>query len=365
MRGKITVLHRTVTYENQTLQTLSDQFRRFAERECRDSASTFYERLSLGVAEDNAILQLALGTKRGQPAPNIFFAAVQFMLLRGYEHPLAKFYPGITQSPDSVNDPMPHLRAFCEQYGTELWDIISKRIVQTNEVRRCASFLPALFLVANRVQSQPFHFVDVGASAGLHLLWDRYCYTYTEQGTYGDMNAPVQIWCESRGNKVLPLSQSFPQTASRIGVDLQPVDIKNAEDVIWLRSLIFPNHEERIKLFTQAIETAQKDPPQMIAGDAVQVLPQLLSSYNDNLAICLLFSFSSYQMFSQGRDSLRKFLMELSNGRAVFEVSIGNFGNKIPQIILAEYQGGQGEEQTVGTCHLHGNWIEWKADEYR
>jgi hypothetical protein len=45
--------------------------------------------------------------------------------------------------------------------------------VQQNEVRRCTLLLPAFALAAGTVRS-PLALVEVGASAGLNLLFDRY-----------------------------------------------------------------------------------------------------------------------------------------------------------------------------------------------
>ena len=56
-------------------------FRRFAELECRDS-SPLYERLSLGIAQDRGLLELATHTRPGQPV-HLFFSCVHWLLLAG------------------------------------------------------------------------------------------------------------------------------------------------------------------------------------------------------------------------------------------------------------------------------------------
>src|ERR1700731_618342 len=98
------------------LEPLSRRFQQFAEHECHD-ASPLYERLCLGIAADTEILTLAAYTRKGQPVPNLFLGAVQYLLLKGVQHPLASFYPSISGLPSEpsnwTEDPYPYFRAFC------------------------------------------------------------------------------------------------------------------------------------------------------------------------------------------------------------------------------------------------------------
>lgn len=346
-------------FVEQTIESLSAQFKRFAERECRDS-SDLYKNLSMAVSKDGELLHLAQGVRKGQLAPNIFFAAVHFLLLQGVKHPLAEFYPSITGHTRNITqDPYPYFRAFCLEHAERIRSILATRIVQTNEVRRCACFLPALFLVSELNQSRPFHFVDVGASAGFHLLWDSYFYDYENQGNFGNPGSPVRIRCEIRGRKQPPLSNAFPRVASRLGLELNPIDINDKEEVLWLRALIFPDDSERFTLFDGAVELARQHPFRVLPGDAKELLPTLFPDENDDYAVCFLFSFSVNQMFQGGREELSDILMNMSEKRPVYEVSIGHFGAEYPNLVLAEYSNHVYREHILATCHLHGRWLEW------
>jgi Uncharacterized protein conserved in bacteria (DUF2332) len=106
------------------LEALSRRFRTFAETECRDS-SPLYEHLSRGIAADEEMLRVALHCLPGQPAPNLFLAAVHFLLLQEETDPLAAFYPdlfGATMPPEMAYGPF---RAFCLSRRTEIIDLIS------------------------------------------------------------------------------------------------------------------------------------------------------------------------------------------------------------------------------------------------
>jgi Uncharacterized protein conserved in bacteria (DUF2332) len=111
---------------------LSRRIERFAWRECH--VSPLYERLSLGIADDPELLATAAQAKSGQPVPNLFLGAVHFLLLGGVQHPIAHFYPSIPPTATSSADPYPSFRAFCLQYRHDILELISSRLVQTNEL---------------------------------------------------------------------------------------------------------------------------------------------------------------------------------------------------------------------------------------
>ena len=88
------------------MDRLGRRFERFAKLEVHDH-SPLYERLSLGVAGDPEVLALASQARRGQPTPNLFFAAVHLLLLKGAEHPIAASYPSISGAFAGIEDPYP------------------------------------------------------------------------------------------------------------------------------------------------------------------------------------------------------------------------------------------------------------------
>ena len=85
-------------------QSIARKFVRASELEQR-GASPLYERLSLGIAQDPALLTIAAEGRRDQPLPNLFFAAVHMLLLSGVRHELAKFYPSVTGNPSTAEEP--------------------------------------------------------------------------------------------------------------------------------------------------------------------------------------------------------------------------------------------------------------------
>jgi hypothetical protein len=155
---------------------LARTFHRFAELECL-GMSALYESLCHSLAEDRDLLAIAADARPGQPVPNLFMAAVHWLLMKGAQHPLKDYYPDISPEMTAHGDPYPSFRSFCLEHSEEIVDLVSTRLVQTNVVRRCAVLLPAFAVAMGRDAGQPLSLVEIGASAGLNLLWDRYSYT--------------------------------------------------------------------------------------------------------------------------------------------------------------------------------------------
>jgi hypothetical protein len=125
-----------------SLEMISERFRRFAIRECRGS-SELYEQLSLNVAEDEEILRLASAARSGQPIPNLLFGAVHYLLLKGYTHELREFYGSMVDRPRNPQHAFPYFRDFCIRYQEDITAMLASKLVQTNEVRRCAYLYPS------------------------------------------------------------------------------------------------------------------------------------------------------------------------------------------------------------------------------
>lgn len=146
-----------------------------------------------------------------------------------------------------------------------------RRSIQTNEPLRCAALLPALALVDG-----PIALLEIGASAGLCLYPDRYSYRYDEAGDVRALDpagGPSAVVLHSALDGPAPLR--MPEIVWRAGIDLQPRDARDAADRAWLTGLVWPGERERVERVAAALDIAAADPPLLVAGDAVEVLPAL------------------------------------------------------------------------------------------
>jgi hypothetical protein len=340
---------------------LAQSFTHFATVESR--SSPLYERFSHGVAADADILRLAAQARAGQLPPLLLFAAVQYLLMRETAHPLAAFYPTLTRDAPPAADPWPLFRAFCLEHRPEISALLATRLVQTNEVRRCVCLLPAFTWVARRNPERPLALIEIGPSAGLNMLWDRYGYAYGDSLRCGDAASPVQIACALDGARKPPLPGKMPEVAYRIGVDLHPVDVRDLEETRWLKALVWPEHTDRFHLLEEALRIAQDDPPKLYTGDALDLLPALIAAAPPEATLCLFHTFVLYQLTPEARERFTALLEEQAAQRDLISIEVDG-GHSGATLKLYAFESGQRREITLAACHPHGRWLKWIAEEH-
>jgi hypothetical protein len=340
------------------IETLSQQFRRFGERECVP-ASPLYGRLAVGVADDVELLAIA-ATARAHPVPNLFLAAVHVLLIQATEHPLAAFYPDLVGDSGVLasGDPFPLFRAFCLDHISAIETFLASRSVQTNEVRRCACLLPAFGIAARRLGDRPLALIEIGTSAGLNLLWDHYQYDYGAGGRCGDPAAPVRLACELRGDYRAPLPDRMPAVAARIGLDLNPIDARDRDAALWLRALIWPEQRDRAALLEQAIHVAQQHRPPLLAGDAIALLPEVLANVPADTGLCIYHSFTLNQFSSEARARFARLIDECAAQRNLALIAI-EWRETYAAVDLTVFENGARADTRLAHCDAHGGWIEW------
>jgi hypothetical protein len=226
--------------------------------------------------------------------------------------------------------------------------------VQTNEVRRCWVLLP-LFLHATR-GAEAVDVVDLGASAGLNLLWDRFRYVY-EQGTWGAEDAELALDGEERSPVPGPLLSLRPRVRSRVGIDLAPVDVTSDDGARLLESFVWAGQEERLARLRSAIAIARRDPPRLVAGDVLDVLPGVLDALpRDGLA--LVFQTSAFEyMDDDARIAVREILD--GAGRDLVFVTSGRPRADIQNWGMRIYRPGR-EREFAGHADFHGAWLDYR-----
>ncbi len=207
-----------------------------------------YEELARAVADDPLVLGFLDTLPAAKRQPNLLFAVARYLL----------------GAPAEFGS----LRKLVRDRGDELAAAMRARRTQTNEPARCATLLPALALLP-----QPVALLEVGASAGLTLLPDRYSYDYNGRRLAGtDPHAPV-LACDARGP--VPVPAAVPEVSWRAGLDLNPLDVTSDADVRWLECLLWPGETGRAERLAAAVEAARRDPPPVYRGDLLTDVPRL------------------------------------------------------------------------------------------
>ncbi|WP_255259873.1 DUF2332 family protein [Lentibacillus sp. CBA3610] len=117
-------------------------------------------------------------------------------------------------------------------------------------------------------------------------MWDQYSYSYGTDKVFGDVNSKVHITSEVKGE--LPeIPSSAPPVTHKAGLDLNIPNLNDNEEYRWLKSLIWPEHKERLRLFDDAVELFKKQPPNLIEGDGVSLIEGIAKEIPSDQAICI------------------------------------------------------------------------------
>jgi hypothetical protein len=220
------------------------EYRDFAAVQVRGK-SPLYEQLCHAIADDKLVLSRIAALPRERQQPNLLLAAVRYLFgtprdWEAFREVVLTNWPAIAE-------------------------VILTRRTQTNEVGRCA---PLLVLLAQL--PQPLALLEVGASAGLCLLPDRYSYRF------GDVRlgaSELELECALHGE--VPVPAGLPEIVWRAGLDLDPLDVRERADVQWLESLVWPEQHRRLEQLRRAVAIAREDPPTLVRADMVEGLLDL------------------------------------------------------------------------------------------
>ncbi len=334
---------------------VSEKFKNFAVHECRGS-SPLYEFLALKIAENREMLELASKAKVGQPVPNLLLGAVHYLLMKGYEHPLAEYYLSLSDEPRSAEEAFAAFVDFCRHYTDEITQIMNSKIVQTNEVRRCAYLFPVFSHIFSMVQ-KPMALIEIGTSAGLQLFLDQYSYSYGTGQNYGESEAPVHLTSVNESENELFRDLDIPEVKTRIGIDLHINDVKNTEDYLWLKALIWPEHHERRELFEKAANFVATQSMRLIEGDGVELLSSLAAEIPEEQVICVFHTHVANQMPDTTKKKLLNQIKEIGERRDIFHIYNNIYDSRLH---LDYYLDGKESLNTIGETDGHGRWFRLK-----
>jgi hypothetical protein len=348
-----------------------------------------YAAIARGVADDTALLtRIATLAPAAKIIPVLLFAAVHDQLLREPMHPLARVYRGeADDGDDGTTDPTQLFKELVLDRFDALQTVVQSRTIQTNEVGRSAVLLPALTAVHRRV-GRPLALIEIGPSAGLNLFFDRYGYEYTRDDggeiatgaaptrRAGSPSSPVQLTCSMRSDLVPPLDDAPPPVASRVGIDLNPIDVRNEDDCRWLEACIWPLVPLRAERFRAAAALAREDPPDLRQGSALDLLPDVLAAVPHDVLPVVLSTWVLAYFSKDQRAEVGALLDDVGRTRDLAAVS-AEYPSVAPWVPRPErpaiddaaqgattmgwllWQGGQRDARALAWTQAHGRWLDW------
>lgn len=342
--------------ERRSSAALAARFRRFAIEECsaasdEGAGSRIYEILSETVAREPELLSMARLCLVGQPIPNLLFAAVKRVVASFPNSELAAQYRFAGTSGHPSSDLGPTFTAFAEAHRDRIVDLLQTRMVQTNEVGRCAYLMPGFMTIAAENPGRPLALLDVGTSAGLNLNWDQYRYVYSSGDVFGPTESGVVIECDAR-NGLPELPTVFPKVNFRVGIDLAPVDLGDDEEYQWMQALLWPEHQDRGARLSAARGVWLQSPPAILRGDAVDLLADTLKDVPQESALCVFHCHTLNQFSAEAKERFGDILRAASMERVVYHMS-----SEGDRVSLRRIVNGFATALLTARRQVHGRWV--------
>ncbi|MFN3812786.1 MAG: DUF2332 domain-containing protein [Roseateles asaccharophilus] len=360
------------------LSTWAAQYRRFAESECQDDP--LYVAICLALAESPEMLALMAEAPETQRRPNLLLAALHERLLAGVAHPLAAYYPscGGQRAPDGELPGL--LLDLVRQERAGLIQHLRSRATQTNEIGRCAVLWPALSYVSQQTGRSELALFDFGSSAGLNLAVDRYRYDYGPMGQRGAPEAPdtPRLACRWQGEAALPGAAPW-RLVARLGCDLAPVDVRDADATRWLRACLWPCDLERARRLDLALGLARRHGDLRVqpSSQGLLLLEQWLDALPPGVQPVLLNTWVLAYFEAQALQAYRARVADLVRRRGLAWLSaeapsLAPPEARPPEALPAGYQAGSTSlwtlqmaeaggvrTQALAWSHPHGRWLHW------
>jgi hypothetical protein len=320
---------------------------RFARGDGWFDTSPLYQVLSRAVVADDDLLDLAAEVRPGQQPANMLMAAVHLHVLENPDLPFARFFGDDAEPPHAAGA---EFGAFCAEHRDPLSRTLRERLVQTNVPRRGVAVRFAMHEIGTRI-SGPVTFLEIGPSAGIQLRFDRWAVDMAGR-RFGPADAPLTLRTEWRSDRPAPDLDRIAPVRDRLGVDLHPVDATDPAERRWLPALVWPEHRERFAELATALDAVAADPPTIIQGDAIELLPRL--TLPDDIPLVVFHAMVRVHVPADRRPAFDSAIAALGDQRRVFHVSLEADGGD-PLLALRD---SEGADQGLAVVEGHGRWIQ-------
>lgn len=224
---------------------------------------------------------------------------------------------------------------------------------QTNEVRRSAVLIAAGHWLHARF-GLPIEISELGASAGLNLIWDRYALALPGR-TLGP-DDPVLTLAPDWSGPLPP--DAAPQIASRAGVDLNPIDLTDPGQRLRLLAYLWPDQPDRLERTRAAIAAT---PPRPEQGDAIEWLEARLKPRPGRLhLICHTIAWQYFPPDSRARGAA---LIAAAGAQAQDSAPLAwlalEADGESPGAALSLHLWPGNEGISLGRADFHGRWVQW------
>ena len=250
-------------------------------------------------------------------------------------------------------DPWPSFRALLESHADWLRTFVTEQSVQTNEVRRSWALLPGILAAA---PGETVDVVELGPSAGLNLVFDRYGYRYVH-GAWGRDDARLVLSGREHGFVPSRLLERRLRVRRRVGIDRDPVDVTTEHGARLLEAFVWPDEPERLERVRLAIDQLCEDPPLLVRGDFVDTIGDIVERGTPTV----VFDSNATEYLDDDRFALlARGISEAAAGTPLAWVSVELPRQEpVKSYVLEAQCWPGGARRRLANVHYHGAWLDW------
>ena len=324
-------------------------------------ATLLGERLSEEDSVGRAVLQWP-GNAGADGLSLRLIGGLHALVLMGRAPDLAEAYPGGERAEDA-DVLWPAVEEALTQHEDFLLAFLESP-PQTNEVARSGVLLGGFQTVAAET-GLPLCILELGASAGLNLLWDHYRYGLGE-AEWGPEDAPLRLEPEWSG-PLPPLGALA--VAARAGCDQRPVDPIDEQDRLRLRAYVWADQLERRLRLEAALDHWTKSGLKLDRADAADWAEAQLSRSSPGVAMVLFHSIFWHYLEPEAQDRIRSAIDEAA-ARATPDAPFAWLRMEVHEsrqfagLYLDLWPGiasvPGGETRLLAEADFHGEWVRWQ-----
>jgi hypothetical protein len=234
---------------------------------------------------------------------------------------------------------------------------------QTNEAGRSSNFILALLWLAERGLPARFECLEIGSSAGINLMIDRYRYDLAGVAV-GPTDAALAFKPEWRGPPPPDREIAF---ASLRGCDVAPVDLTDVTQALRLKAYIWPEHHVRFARMDAAIAAATAREPDIVRMNAADFVEQALAAPQVEGTTRVLMHSIVWQYVPADQQARVSAAMETAGARATADRPLAWIALEANRTVhhhelTVRYWPGGEQRVQLGVAHAHGAWLDYFAE---
>lgn len=282
---------------------------------------------------------------------------LHYLLLSGTDKRLEPVYAGLTTDQGAVDELVVGL---VETFDHLLLPWLDHP-PQTNEAGRSASIMAGLLWLSERIGPR-FEMNEIGASAGINTMMERFRFDLGGVAA-GPAGSPMHLAPEWRG---APPPDNPVKIEGIRGCDVRPMDLRDPDTVLRLKSYIWPEARERMGRIDRAAALAAERAPELDRMGAAEWVEEVLSEPQVAGVTRTLFHSIVWQYIPEAARERIVAAMERAGEAAAADeplawIMLETNRETFAHELRVRYWPGPEDWTLLATAHPHGAWVEWQG----